>query len=1103
VDIAAWLGGLGLEQLEPAFRDNAIGFEVLADLTDEHLKELGIPLGHRLKLLKAIARLRDGAAIDQLPPSATVPVLSPVAEGERRQVTVLFADLVGYTALSREVDAEELHALLGRFFDYVDRIVEEHGGRIDKHIGDCVMAVFGAPVAHGNDAERGVRAALIIRDAMPELSREVGRSMQVHVGIAGGQVVASGTGSVNHREYTVTGETVNLASRLTDAAAAGEILISENVRDAVADRLDIAEADRLGVRGFEEQVRVWRVRGPQTTAIAAPAPFVGRHAELQQFYTVLRTCLDKSVGQAVYVRGEAGIGKTRLVEQFQHAASQAGFACHLSLVLDFGAGTGRDAIRMLVRSLLGLSVTTEIEAASVAAAAALAQELVPANDAVFLTHLLNVPPPEELRALYEAMDSSTREQGMRRTVAHLVERASRLRPRLLVVENVHWADPPTLAHLAELTTTAAECPALLLMTSRIEGDPLNREWRSRTAGAPLMTIDLGPLRRSEALTLAAAFFNAAGRFGEQCVERAAGNPLFLEQLLRLAKENAEVGVPGSIQNLVQARLDRLHPFEKAALQAASVLGQRFASDVLAFLLGRPDFAPERLVAQFLVRPEGDGFLFTHALIRDAVYDTLLKSRRRELHRRAAEWFFERDPVLHAEHLDRAEDAEAPRAYLRAGSVQAAAYQLEIALRLTERGLALARDPADVFTLTRTQGELLHDLGRIADSIAAHRRALELATVDSDRCQAWIGVAAGLRITDHYDEAFAALDEGEAAARREGLIVELARIHHLRGNLCFPLGRLKDCLSQHERALQYARQAGSSELEVQALGGLGDAHLAACRLVSAYEYFDRCIEMARANGFVRIEVAHLSMRATGLIYLNRLEDGLRDGSAAVDLAVQVGDRRAEMLARRTLGGLFLEAGELDRAQAYHQEALELARQLGARRFEPPCLSGVGRVLALRGELSAAQEILSQAATISRQTGIKFTGPVVFSGAALAADTAEARRAALDEGEAILRAGAVGINYPWFYRDAMQACLTAGWWDEVDRYAAALEDQMRPEPVPWADFFIARGRGLSAYGRGRRDDALKAELERLRYDAARLGLRLALPALEAPLVNWAHD
>ena len=203
MDIAAWLLNLGLERYEPAFRENEIDAEVLPRLTAEDLTSLGVTaIGHRRKLLDAIAALRDG---DPAPASASAGRRSSGAacgrsrpalpEGERRQVAVLFADLAGYTALSQELDAEEVHALLGRFFERADGIVEDHGGRVDKHIGDCVMAVFGAPVAHGNDAERAVRASLALRDAMPGLAADVGRPVRVHVGVAAGQVVASGIGS--------------------------------------------------------------------------------------------------------------------------------------------------------------------------------------------------------------------------------------------------------------------------------------------------------------------------------------------------------------------------------------------------------------------------------------------------------------------------------------------------------------------------------------------------------------------------------------------------------------------------------------------------------------------------------------------------------------------------------------------------------------------------------------------------------------------------------------------------------------------------------------------------------------------------------------------
>src|SRR5919109_1942109 len=198
-EIAEWLRSLGLDRYEQAFRDADIDVEVLADLDDADLEKLGVSLGHRKKLLKAIAALAAPCETAPAEPGAVAAI-----EGERRQVTVLFADLAGYTRMTRELGAEAMHDITDRFFGLADGVIERFGGTIDKHIGDCVMAVFGAPVAHGNDPERAVRAALAIRDAMPAISAEVGREVGVHVGVAGGQVVASSTGSAGHREYTVT-----------------------------------------------------------------------------------------------------------------------------------------------------------------------------------------------------------------------------------------------------------------------------------------------------------------------------------------------------------------------------------------------------------------------------------------------------------------------------------------------------------------------------------------------------------------------------------------------------------------------------------------------------------------------------------------------------------------------------------------------------------------------------------------------------------------------------------------------------------------------------------------------------------------------------------
>jgi class 3 adenylate cyclase/tetratricopeptide (TPR) repeat protein len=1103
MDLSAWLRNLGLGQYEQAFRDNAIGPDVLLQLTTEDLKELGvIPVGHRRKLLDAIAALRVSAspASDDAR-EARILSASPVDPiGERRQVTVLFADLSGYTEWGQRLDAEEVHALLQQFFDRVDGIIQHHGGHIARHIGDCVMAVFGAPVAHDNDAERAARAALAIQAAIPEVSAHVDRPVGVHIGVAGGQVVASRTGSATYSEYTVTGNAANLASRLTDAAEAGEILVSDDTYGALAERLDCVDAGTLDIKGFAEPVQAWRLRGLRPAA-RDHRPFVGRRAELRILETALAACRETGRGQAIYVRGEAGIGKTRLIEEIQRASTEIGFACHVALVLDFGGGAGHDAIRALARGLLGVEVTSDTETARAAAAASLSLGVVAIDDAAFLNDLLTLPQPPELRPIYEAMDSGTRSYGRQRVMARILDRKTRQRPRLLIVEDLHWADQPVLRHLARLTITAAQHPVLLIMTSRIEGDPLDEAWRTEAAGASLTTIDLGPLPSDDARALAEALIAANKTFAARCVERAAGNPLFLDQLLRHADESHAVAVPGSIQSLVQERIDRLDPVDKAAVQAASVLGQRFVNSALAYLLDSADYVADRLVSRLLVRPQqasGDVFLFTHALIRDAIYDTLLRSRRRELHRRAAEWYANRDLVLRAEHLDRAEDPEAARAYLVAARSQAAEYRQEAALQLVERGLAVASDRTDCFALTCLQGEILHDFGAMPEAGRAYQAALDAAVDDQERCAAWIGLAAVKRVTDDLPGALADLEQAEAVAVQYALLAEQARIHFLRGNLCFPRGDIEGCLREHGIALELARRAGAVELEAMALGGLGDAEYVRGRMISAYNRFRLCVELSERHGFGRIEVANRPMMAFTQWFAGDTRGALAVADAAIDRAARVGHRRAEMVGHHA--AFFCRHALMDFEGACRdaEAALTLAQQLGARRFETEALVFQAELHRLAGRRAEALANAEEAVKISRDTSIAFLGPFALGALALASDNPTARQAALEEAEELLRAGAVSHNHLLFPRDAIEVYLEADNWDCVERAVAELEHYTRSEPLPFADFYIARGRALAACGRGQSDMAeLAAELERIHDEGERLGIRVALRGTETAI------
>ena len=1052
MDVGTWLRALGLSQYARAFAENDIDSEALGELTADDLKELGVAsLGHRKKLLAAISHA-PASGVQPVPPQPP-PSVPP---GELRQVTVLFADLSGFTKLSNERDPEEIHDILARFFEAVDGVIERYGGTIDKHIGDNVMAVFGAPVAHGNDPERVVRAACDIHEAMGKLGDQLEPPLQAHIGIASGQVMASGTGSARHQEYTVTGESVNLASRLDDIAEPEETLISEAIYRAVADLVEVEEAGEVTVAALAKPVPAWRLRalkGGKSTETRGL--FVGRQAELGQFTGVIEACRETGSGKAIYIRGEAGIGKTRLVMEFQSLAKDRGFAVHTGLVLDFGVGKGQHAIGALTRGFLGIPQDSGKAIRRAHADKGLADGLVSPDQLAYLNDLLDLPQPTELRSIYDAMDPATRNRGKQATVAGLLNGIAGRQPVLVAVENVHWASALILDHLAAMTSAVTECRAVLVVTSRVEGDPLDQAWRSRTRGSGLMTIDLAPLREDEAMALAGAFIDATTHFAFRCIERAEGNPLFLEQLLRSAEERKDEDVPASIQSLVLARVDRLPPGDKKALQAAAVIGQRFSLDPLKQLLDEPDYRCTGLIEHYLVRPEGEDYLFAHAMIQEAVYSSLLKPQKSQLHRSAAEWFADSEPTLRGEHLDRAEDSAAPQAYLEAAKKEASAYRYAGARDLLERGLDLAGDRADRYALTSFQADLLRKLGDPKDSITAFRRALEFTDSEVGKCQAWIGVAAGVRLLGGYDEGIDALGQAETVARSHELNLELSQIHFYRGCLLFASANIDDCLEEHARALEHAGRVGDPEWEARALSGLGDAHYAHGRMSSALDHYRRCHTLSLEHGLGRIEVANRYMLGVTRRYLNEFHAALDDLFAAIDMAVKVGNRRAEMYARMLAGEFLIDRREPAQAKAQLAEAREIAETVGNQRFKAYVMNQQARCLLQEDRRVEAEKTLAEAIAISRQTGVTFIGPRLLGTTAIALSDPSIREKVLAEGEEIVHTGCNAHNNLWFYRDAMEATLSVGDWDGVERYAAVLEDYTRPEPLTLVGFLHRQG------------------------------------------------
>jgi len=331
-------------------------------------------------------------------------------------------------------------------------------------------------------------------------------------------------------------------------------------------------------------------------------------------------------------------------------------------------------------------------------------------------------------------------------------------------------------------------------------------------------------------------------------------------------------------------------------------------------------------------------------------------------------------------------------------------------------------------------------------------------------------------------------------------LDMARIHHLRGNLYFPLGKLEGCLSEHEKALKFAERSGSAEYTARALGGLGDAYYALGRMKTAHRYFERCIDLCRTNGFGSIEVAYLNMRADTHYYQGNLTEGLADCQKAIDMAATVGNRRAEFFGHWSV---LMHCFESHRrhdvaARRSFAAARELAERLGLRRGEPMVAMARCWLDVLDEHPIDVDAELRRGYAICQETGVTFIGPWVLGTLARLTSNPETREWALREGERTLNEQVcVSHNYTCFYRYAMDSLLAAGLWAEADRYARLLEEYTHSEPIPICDFFIARARALSAFGRDQRNAALTQELRHLRDEARRMGLNSDLPALQDAL------
>jgi class 3 adenylate cyclase len=1009
--------------------------------------------------------------------------------GERRYATIVFSDLSGYTALNERVDPEEVGLLMAELRTLATRIVEAHGGIVNQFVGDEIMALFGIPQAHRDDAQRALRAALALHHAVRELAerhtQQLGVRIELHSGVNSGLVVVQPC-APHQGLHGLTGDAVNTAARLLKLAEAGDIVVGEDTWRMVSAHFEAERLPPTPVRGKSAALQPWRLR--REVELPPAAPLIGRDEELRHARSALRACVDGQAARWVVIRGEPGIGKSRLLQEIGALAQAAGAAVLGAAVPDFGPARGEVALRTLVNDLLQLPALADAALLGERLTAAALSELQQAH--VFA--LLGQAVPDTVRAAYAALDSAARERGSADALVALLRRRTGDGAVLLALEDLHWAEARVLTLLARIAAGCHDRPLLLAVTTRPQSERFDSARRAHATELPALTLDLSALGHLDAERLAQHLAGGDTDLARRCVERAGGNPLFLEQLLRSAGEALRDALPGSIQSLVLARLDRLAPGDKAAVQAASVLGQRFALDAWRSLVDAPRLEP--LVEAGLLRPEDDAAQFVHALIRDGAYASLLKTRRRELHLRAATWYAASDPGLHAEHLALADSPLAANAFRDAARGEAQRYRYAEAQVLAERGLPCATSATERHALALLLGETLREQGRNVEALTAFTQARDTAEDPADAARAQYEMATVHRLLAQVDAAWQALDAAEPVAQQLGATRWLSGIHYLRGNLCFARGDGAGCAREHQQALQLALACGDALCEAQALSGLGDAHYAAGRMHSALAAFERCVAACERAGALRFAVMNRAMVGWCCYWHGRADDCRRELQAAGDAALALSHRNAEAMVTESLGLMLSWMGD-PQALPTLQHAVQLAHEVGMRRFEMVSLVGLAGALRRCGARVEALARAREAWQLCQQVdGQAFAGPLVLIEiAAGTADAAEAE-AALQQAERWLAEGAVAHNHLFGLPDAMRLRLAQGRYDEVLRLTGTLERYAREEPNLWATHHVDSARALVRVAHGAADAPLRAELSRLLAQAQAARLRQSAQELQ---------
>jgi class 3 adenylate cyclase/predicted ATPase len=785
--VADWLKKLGLGQYAQRFAENDINFAILPDLTDLDLKELGVAsLGHRRQLLRAIAEFGNATATTApIIPQPSSPQIAPATEaaGERRYLTVMFCDLVGSTGISAQLDAEEWRDLVGSYLDAASEAVTEMGGHVAKKLGDGLMALFGYPAAQENDAERAARAALSIQRALAEVNRKnaaAGKpALNARIGIETGAVVVDAAGEIY-------GDAPNIAARMQALAEPGAVVVTARVQRQIAGLFVVEERGSHELKGVPEPVTLFRLvrasGGGRRAGQRQLTPLVGRDEEIAMLMRRWERARQGN-GQLVLIVGEPGIGKSRLIEEFHGRLRDAPHTWVEWSCSQLLQNTPMHPIAEWGRQRFGgPDAPAERQLSDLENTLALIK-LDPTENVPLLAPLLDIPVPPERRLILPPAELRHRQLA---ALTNWVMASSRAQPVVLTLEDLHWADPTTLDVLRGIAERGALAPLFVLATARPEFRP---PWGARSHHAAISLVPLDRQQVRQMVEELAARHALAKEVIEGVTERTGGVPLFVEEVTRLLLERSEQGgiqaIPPTLQQSLTARLDRLGPAREVA-QFGSVIGRGFSYRLLREVVGIAEAplqgALEKLAEADILLVQGStpdsDYRFKHALIQDAAYENLLKSKRQALHRCVAEILRDRfpataetEPEVLAHHFTQAALTDAAIEWwskagdqaLRRSAFPEAISHLGKAIEMADKSASATPqttmpESARVKLQTSFGNALIAARGHGApETTAAFARAQELAAGVDDQME---------RLSAHYGLWVGSFSRGEASPMRE-------------------------------------------------------------------------------------------------------------------------------------------------------------------------------------------------------------------------------------------------------------------------------------------------------------------------------------------------